>query len=546
MADDALNDDAPRSRPRIPTFVSDLWQDRAARDTLIAACLALAAYGVDPHAYAPGMPEVQSQLREQPNLETVLLLASVLGTGILLVGGALADTLRSRRLLLGGLAGLLIAQLVVIVIPTGPLFIAARLMAVVCDGIILPFAIASVAMAYEGATRATALGVAYAVMGAAVALPPALLLMFGPAGPFVQAYVVAAIVAAIALAVARRRLPDMPGATPIQRPFVIGTALWAFGVVALTAGIVGFGSGADPVRLFTIGLGVGSLVLYVVWRRRFRASEFAVKVDMRPVTAVLMVGIFLGLGQAAPMMQIPLFFQLILAYSPLLATIAITPFIAALLLTGPISGWLLVRLTPRALIIGGTVLLGVGDVLLGLVVRPGASYLLFIVPFLMVGAGFVVAATVRTAVIFASVPRRLPAMAAALNEASISLGSRIGIVIATVVITEVTVRSYSAGLTGMTSTEVATAVAPLEQLLSGIGTMSKDVLLSGYDHATLVPYAEAYTDGVRIVHLLIGAATITGGIVAGLLVGRSDPLGSVWEHRDERLLPAQPAPELGL
>ena len=287
-----------RDRPsRLPSFITDLWREPAARDALIAASLAIFAFGMDPRALAPGMPTVQSALRDRPELETLLLLVAVLGAGVLLVGGALGDIFRTRRLMLGALAGLLLAQILTIVLPDGPLWFAARFLAIVCDGIILPFAIATVALSYQGGARATALGVVYAVMGLGLAIAPALLLLFGSDGPRVQAYVAAAVAAAVALVVAARRMPDMPGADPAQRPFIIGTALWAFGVVALTAGIVGFGTGDDPARLATIGLGVVSLLAYGIWRHRRRRLAPDVHVEMRPVTAVLMVGIVLGLGR---------------------------------------------------------------------------------------------------------------------------------------------------------------------------------------------------------------------------------------------------------
>ena len=528
--------EAPRSR--IPPFVSDLWQDRSALDVLIAAALAVAAVGVDPRQFAPGMPDVQSALRERPELESLLILAAVVGAGVILFGGALSDALRSRRLLLGGLAVLLAAQLARVVVADGGLYVIASFAAIIAGGIVLPFAIASVALAYQGAARATALGVVYGVMGAAAAVPAPLLLLFAPDGTRMQAYLVAALVAGAALAWARRRMPDMPGAERGQRPFIIGTALWAFGVVALVGGIVTSGAWTDPIRLVTIFVGGVSLLGYWFWRRHWRRIAPEVHVEMRPVSAVLAVGIFLGLGQAAPMLQIPLFFQLIQQYPPLLATIAIAPFVGALLLAGPVSGWLLARYTPRVLVVVGTVALGVGDIGLALVVGRDAIYPLFVVPFVLVGAGFVIAATVRTAVIFASVPRRLPATAAALNEASIGMGVRIGLVLATVIVAEVTIATYAGSLGTLPPAELEAALAPLRDVLGAIGRQAPGSLVVGIDRETVAVWADAYVDGVRWSHLLIGAATVAGGLVAGLLLGRRDPLKSVWEHRDEREEPA--------
>ena len=192
-------------------------------------------------------------------------------------------------------------------------------------------------------------------------------------------------------------------------------------------------------------------------------------------------------------------------------------------------------MSPRALVAGGTIALGIGDILIALVVDRSAGYVLFVVPFLMLGAGFVLAATVRTAIIFASTPRRLPAMAAALNEASISLGSRIGLVVATVIVTKVTLDTYAGGLTGLSSTDIEVALAPLRDLLTAIGTPALGQLRASVDPATSAQYADAYVAGLRVSHLVIGIATVVGGLVAGLLIGRRDPLISVWEHRDERV-----------
>ena len=69
---------------------------------------------------------------------------------------------------------------------------------------------------------------------------------------------------------------------------------------------------------------------------------------------------------------------------------------------------------------------------------------MFVLPFTLVGAGFVIATTVRTAIIFASVPRGLPASAAAFNEASVGVGSRIGTAVATVLFTRYALDAYQA------------------------------------------------------------------------------------------------------
>ena len=153
---------------------------------------------------------------------------------------------------------------------------------------------------------------------------------------------------------------------------------------------------------------------------------------------------------------------------------------------------------------------------------------------MFIGAGFVIATTVRTAIIFASVPRGLPATAAALNEASVALGTRTGLVVATLAITTISLDRYGASLAGQDAVTADAALSGFREVLVAIGTPGFASLVEGMDRANLVTYAAAYTDAVRIVLALTGVVTLIAAAVTWFLVGRRDPLTTVWEHRDER------------
>ncbi len=310
-------------------------------------------------------------------------------------------------------------------------------------------------------------------------------------------------------------------------------ALWAFGVLAVTAGLTAVGSGTNPVRLLSIGLGVGAFAIAFVLDRRAHRHPAVMEIDRRAVVVVLAAGVFIGLAQAVPLTLLPIFFQVALGLGPLVAAAALAPFMVALIVAGPVAGWLLPRWSPRILIGGGLILIGMGDLALALVAGRGVSYLLFILPFVLVGTGFVIATTVRTAVIFASVPRGLPASAAALNEASLTFGNKVGIILAAVVLTQVTLAAYAAGLPPGTDAE--TALAPLRELLEALGTPSFSTLVETIDPGAIGAYGAAYVEGIRVVHMAAGIlAVIAGGLVM-VAMGRRDPLRTVWDHRDERV-----------
>ena len=182
-------------------------------------------------------------------------------------------------------------------------------------------------------------------------------------------------------------------------------------------------------------LGAAVLVVFLVWQRRVRdRMDPTLAIDIRPVTVALFAGVVVAFGQAAPSLEAPVFFRVVQGWGPLAATAAIAPLVLALLVAGPVAGIMLGRYRPRTLVAGGMLVLGLGDMAFALI-APATPYVYFIVPFIAVGAGFVIATTVRTAIIFASVPRRLPSTAAALNQTSLLVGSQLGVAVVTTLIT---------------------------------------------------------------------------------------------------------------
>ena len=519
-------------RPRLPAFIADVVADTRARNALLAGSLALFAAGLDPKVWSASLPSVQAAIRERPGLETVSLVAAVIGAALLLVGGVLGDSQRARPIVLAGLFVELLASASGLLVTEGPLFVAGRFAGNAAASFIIPVSLAAVATSYRGVARATAIGLAYGAYGASQGAGPALLQVV-PDSRW-PAFAAAIVTCLIAIAVVRRRLPDLARPTVVERPYVVATALWGLGIVTLTSGLIWFGSGWDnPVRWALIVLGALALAAAGVYDRR-RRGRGTVHVERRPVAIAVFVGLVLALAQTVPMLQLPLYFQLVLRYGPFLAVAALGPLFAGLILAGPVAGFLLARVAPRTLVGAGVLAVGVGDLALALVAAPRAGYLIFVVPCVLVGAGFVVATTVRTAIIFASVPRGLPATAAALNEASIAVGTRIGVVLVTAIVAQAAVAAFNASLGGLSGPEADRALAAFRDLLTAVGTPAFAELTHGLDPGSVGPYVEAYATGVRVALVFGAVVAILGGAVAWLFLGRQDPLATVYEHRDER------------
>jgi DHA2 family multidrug resistance protein-like MFS transporter len=523
----------------LPKPIDDVVGDRPTRPILVGAALAMAAVGLDPPILEPAMPSIQAAVRAEPELQSLLLVTAVWKSAVLLAGGVIADVFRSRRLYEAGLLGLVAASVLATVIPDESLFFLFRLMATLSVGLVLPYAIGVVGVTYGGIRRATAIGIAYAAFGAGAALAPALALLNGAQGPYTPAFIVCAAAALLAFFVNRRLMPAFARAPREQRRLVVSTALWGFGVIALVAALINFR--IDPLDVLVGGSGVAAIIVAIALNRRpISAAEG--RIDRRLMAIVLGVGIVIGFAQIVPLLKMPQFFTLILGLPPLLATLAIAPFALALLVAGPLSGWLLRRIEPRVLVAGGVVAVGVADLALAAVLWPDSSYLLFILPFALIGAGFVLATVVRTALIFASVPRQLPSSAAGLNEASLGLGNRLGAVFSAFIATEVALSTYAAGLVGRTPEEIEQALAPLRELLFAIGLPAFPELLDLIDPAIRTTYGDAFLAGMRASLIVPGVLAIIAGVIAYILLGKRDPLMVVFDYSNERSSP-NPAEE---
>ena len=526
------------SRPPLPplsSVIGDLWTDRTAFGTLVAGVAALFAAGLDPRLLGPTLSTVQEAVRAQPSLEGLLFVVGLLTAIMLLIGGAIGDLSRARPLIRGSLIVLVGAALFGLLVPNQELLLPSRTVAVIAASLLFPVSLASVALAYNGIARATAIGIAYGAYGGGQALMPVLLTMLP--GQHWPGFLAEAVAASLALWVAWSRVPDLPKLQIRNRPYILGTALWASGIVSVATGLLWLGGGRDnPLRLVFIGVGLALIALFFAWEWRRRVDHPAdVRIERRPVTVALFVGVVIAIAQNVAMLELPVYFSVVQGYGPLFGIVAVAPLFLALVAAGPVAGFLLVRFSPRHLVAGGVVAVGLGNLVLAAIIGPrGSSYLGFVVPLLVIGAGFVIATTVRTAIIFASVPRGLPATAAALNEASISVGARAGIVVSTAIVATTAVAALEPSLVGLSPAAAEAQRQTFQGLLTVVGTPALAGLTSAVTPEHLAAYADAYLTGVRWALFLGGVAAVLGGAVAWVLLGRRDPLVTMWEHRDER------------
>ena len=131
-------------------------------------------------------------------------------------------------------------------------------------------------------------------------------------------------------------------------------------------------------------------------------------------------------------------------------------------------------------------------------------------------------------------PRGMPATAAALNEASVALGSRAALVIVTALVTTLALDGYAASLAGQAPAAVETAVASFRTVLAAINMPTFGVLIDGIGSDDAAAYGVAYTEAVRTVMVSTGILTLLAAPIAWVAIGARDPLETVWQNQDER------------
>ena len=147
--------------------------------------------------------------------------------------------------------------------------------------------------------------------------------------------------------------------------------------------------------------------------------------------------------------------------------------------------------------------------------------------------------TVRTAIVFASTPRGLSASAAAINEASVGLGSRIGIVAATTALAvaalgsarEMVIERGRPTRPRRWSTSSSWRWCRWARHASRRSTTRR---WQGAEPIKRAAYSVAYMDGVVVALVLSGVVGIGGAILAWVLIGRRDPIKTVFDMQDER------------
>ncbi|MFE2854426.1 MFS transporter [Streptomyces lavendulae] len=350
--------------------------------------------------------------------------------GLLLCGGALADWLRRRRVLVWGLAIVAMGAVLAFMAPMFWLVVAGRVLQGAGAAITMPAATALLTSVYpSGPIRSRALGVFSAAQagcyGAGLVLGGVVTSVFGWRWVFaLQA------LAAVLTAVAAVRW--LPLGTPHH-----GRRLDLTGAGALVTTIVLIVLSADMASrpgggpLAGVILAAGTAAGYLWWRRGRTRGGDAVLLDQRLLkvrdvrTAAVVASVFYFCVTGS-LFLLPLYLQQVRGMSPAASGLAILPVSLAVAAAALLAGRLMKTYGPRPLLASGIVLTA-GGVLLWCTVGMHSPYPGAVLAGLVVtGIGQGLAFPAITATGLRDVPEQAHGTASAVTITALQIGSGIG------------------------------------------------------------------------------------------------------------------------
>ncbi|MEU1570158.1 MFS transporter [Streptomyces collinus] len=350
--------------------------------------------------------------------------------GLILLGGALGDSLGRRKVFVVGVVWFAVASLLCGIAPNAGVLIAARALQGVGGALLTPGSLALIQASFHPDDRGRAVGLwsGFGGIGAAVGPFVGGWLVDGPGWRWV--FLLNVPVALVCVPVALRHVPESGGGTVRSseaesggqrahgRFDVLGAVLGALALALVTYALIEAGGGGAVVAVSAVA-GLAAAVAFVAVERRRPDPMMPPDIfASRQFTAVNLVTLCVYAALGGFFFLAALQLQVVVGYSALAAGTALLPTTVLMLLLSARSGELADRIGPRIPLTVGPLLCAAG-MLLMLRVGPGASYAADVLPALLVlGLGMVTLVAPLTATVLGSVSVVRAGLASGINNAA--------------------------------------------------------------------------------------------------------------------------------
>ncbi|ORL37088.1 MFS transporter [Prescottella equi] len=358
------------------------------------------------------LPRIGEDLgAEVAGLQWVLSGYTLTLASLILFGGALGDRVGRRRVFVWGTVWFAGASALCALAPNVTILVAARLLQGVGAALLTPGSLAIISASFDEEDQGAAIGLWSGLGGVAAAVGPLLGGWLVEVAGWRSVFLINLPLAVAVVWVSARHVPETRDPHPPERLDVLGSALAALALGALTYGLI-------ERAVWAVIAGLVLMAAFVVVERRSRyalvpGSLFASRVFV--AANLVTLAVYAALGGVFFLLLLQL--QIVSGYSPLAAGVASLPItILMLLLSSRAGRWAQIH-GPRIPMTVGP-LLGAGGLLLMLRIGPGASYPTQVLPAVLVfGLGLSALVAPLTAAVLGSVSSDQAGIASGVNNA---------------------------------------------------------------------------------------------------------------------------------
>lgn len=347
---------------------------------------------------------------------------------LILVGGSLGDHLGRRRVFMVGVAWFAVASALCGLAQSPGQLIAARLFQGVGAALLTPGSLAMIQGSFRRSDRGRVIGQWAGLGGIAAAIGPLLGGWIVDNASWRWIFLINVPVAVAVLLVAARHVPESRDPEAARSFDVLGAALGVLGLGGATYALIEAGSAADALVVAAAVVGVGSLVLFVVFERRHHDALVPIHLFASRTFSVANLLTLLVYGALGAMLFfLVLQLQVVTGWSPLAAGLATVPLTLVMLALSSRAGALAARIGPRVPLSVGPLLCGAGTVILR-GVGEGTGYVTGVLPGMLVFAsGLVLLVAPLTSSVLAAAPDRYAGIASGINNAVARTGSLLAV-----------------------------------------------------------------------------------------------------------------------
>lgn len=403
---------------------------RRRRAILWAVCIALMAVVASVSGLNVAQPQLATTFdASQGHVLWIINTYTLTLAALLLPLGAVGDRLGRKPVLIVGLAIFGVANIAAAVAPEVEVMFAARLLSGVGAAMIMPVTLSVITSSFPGEARSRAIGMWTAVAGGGGLLGMYLSALLVDIATWRWLFALPVVLTIIALAIAITSIPNSRQKVTGRYDF-LGAVSSVVAVVALTFALheapsLGWG---NPSIVIALALAVLALGAFIV--RELRTSSPLLDIRFfrtRGLSAgSLLLLVLFGVQAGISLVLYP-FFQIVLGWFGLLATLGLMPLALLMMLASGLAPRIAVRVGLRATMVTGVILAVIGLILMATLISADGGYLPVLPGLIILGLGTGLAMTPSTEAITGALPSEQQGVASAINDLTRELGAALGV-----------------------------------------------------------------------------------------------------------------------